>query len=70
MDNQKIMERPIQEVGQELLRRLEEYENRLDVDGAEYQKLRATTKPYNFTSFMAGVYDVLAKNGISLTPDG
>ena len=44
---------PIEEVGQELLRRLEEYENRLEENGAEYQNLRATTMPYNLSSFMA-----------------
>lgn len=30
MDNQKIMEGPIEEVGNELLRRLEEYEAKLE----------------------------------------
>lgn len=62
MDNQKIMEQPIEEVGQELLRRLEEYESRLQEDGAEYQILDKTTKPYNISSFLYGVYDVFARN--------
>ena len=67
MDNQKILESSVQEVWDEFLKRLEDYENRLEENGAEYQQLRATTRPYNFSSFMAGVYDVLAKNGISLS---
>lgn len=62
MDNQRIMEEPIEEVGRELLRRLEEYEARLEENGAEYQALRSTTKPYNFSDFMFGVYDVFADN--------
>lgn len=62
MDNQKIMAEPIQEVGQELLRRLEEYESRLQEDGKEYQILDKTTKPYNISAFLYGVYDVFAKN--------
>ena len=70
MDNQKILEEPIEEVGNELLRRLEEYESRLQEDGAEYQVLDKVTRPYNISAFMTKVYDVFNKNGISLTPDG
>ena len=62
LDNQKIMEGPIEEVGQELLRRLEEYESRLQEDGKEYQVLDSTTRPYNISSFLYKVYDVFAKN--------
>lgn len=40
MDNQRILEGPIEEVGQELLRRLEEYESKLEENGKEYQALR------------------------------
>ena len=70
MDNQKIMEMPIEEVGNELLRRLNEYEAKLEENGKEYQALRSTTKPYNFSDFMYGVYEVFADNGISITPEG
>lgn len=62
MDNQRIMEGPIEEVGNELIRRLEEYEARLEENGKEYQVLRATTRPYDLSEFMAGVYEVFAKN--------
>lgn len=69
LDNQKILEMPIEEVGKELLRRLDEYEASLEENGTEYQVLRQTTRPYNFTDFMAGVYEVFAKNGITVTPE-
>ena len=69
-DNQRIMEWPIEEVGQELLRRLEEYEARLEENGSEYQALRSTTKPYNFSDFMFGVYNVFADNWITINSDG
>jgi hypothetical protein len=52
MDNQKIMEMPIEEVGNELLRRLNEYEAKLEENGKEYQVLRSTTRPYDFSNFM------------------
>lgn len=61
-DNQRIMEGPIEEVGKELLRRLEEYEARLEENGSEYQALRSTTKTYDFSDFMLGVYEVFANN--------
>lgn len=52
MDNQRIMEEPIEEVGNELLRRLEEYEAKLEENGKEYQVLRSTTRPYDLSNFM------------------
>lgn len=70
MDNQKIMEMPIEEVGNELLRRLDEYESRLQEDGSEYQILDSITRPYNISDFMAKVYQVFEKNAIDVTEDG
>lgn len=70
MDNQTIMRSSIEEVGQELLRRLDEYESRLEENGKEYHALRETTVPYNLSSFISRAFNTFAKNGISLTPDG
>lgn len=62
MDPQRILEGPIEEVGNELLRRLELYESKLEENGKEYQVLRSITRPYNFSEFMNGVYKVFEKN--------
>lgn len=62
MDNSKIMEQPLEEVGNELLRRLEEYEKALEEDGTLYERLFEITRPYDISSFMDDLYKIFDKN--------
>ena len=70
LEPQKLIEEPLQELGNELLKRLDDYEKRLEENWPAYQRLKATTQPHDLAAAFSSTLDVFSKNQISLTPDG
>lgn len=70
LEPQKLIEEPLQELGNELLKRLDDYEKRLEENWPAYQRLKATTQPHDLSPAFSSALDVFSKNQISLTPDG
>lgn len=70
MENQRIMEMPLQELGEELMRRLDEYEARIEDNGPAYTKLNALSREFNLQPAYANTLGVFAKNQISMNADG
>lgn len=70
MENQRIMEMPLQELGEELMRRLDEYEARIEDNGPAYNKLNALSREFNLQPAYANTLGVFAKNQISMNADG
>lgn len=66
MENQRIMEWWLQEVGEELLRRLNEYEMRLEETWPAYEQLKSLSRPYDLQGTYASVLGVFSKHQITM----
>ena len=66
MENQRIMEWWLQEVGEELLRRLNEYEMRLEETWPAYEKLKSLSRPYDLQGTYASTLGVFSKHQITM----
>ena len=67
---QIIEEQFLEEIGNELLARIENEENRVEETGVMYNKIRDLPQTFDFTSTAPGIVNTFDKAWITIRPDG